>query len=179
MKCIEFKEMKITDLHNDLFLNFDRSKDVKRCYRKENDRWILRNIEYTETWDQKELEELPAELAETIIDGGYVFCACCDEKLIGIAVLLNQKFGSENQYIQLAEISVSLNYRKKGIGKQLFGLCVEKAKSIGVEKIYISTDPAEEVQKFYLSMGCTDAIEINKSIGDEEPFDRQMEYIVK
>jgi len=175
---IDFNELNINDLHDGLFLSFDRHKDVKKCYRKENGSWVVKNIEYTETWTKKELEELPAELAVTINEGGFVFGAYCDEKLIGLAVLLNKKFGSKNQYIQLAEMSVSFGYRNKGIGKKLYKLCIAKAKSIGIKKIYISADPAEETQRFYLNIGCTDAIEINKIIASEQPYDRQMEYIV-
>ena len=175
---IDFKELNIYDLHDDLFLDFDRHKDVKKCYRKENGSWIVKNIKYTETWTKKELEELPAELKITINEGGFVFGAFLNKKLIGLSVLLNQKFGSKNQYIQLAEMSVSYDYRNKGIGKKLFKLCTIKAKSIGVKKIYISADPAEETQRFYLNIGCTDAVEINKVIASEQPYDRQMEYIV-
>jgi N-acetylglutamate synthase-like GNAT family acetyltransferase len=89
---------------------------------------------------------------------------------------LNKKFGERNQYIQLENFHVSFGYRHKGIGKRLFGLCVEKAKEIGIEKLYISANTSEETQRFYLSIGCKDAVEINKKLAEEEPYDRQMEY---
>jgi hypothetical protein len=45
-----------------------------------------------------------------------------------------------------------------------------------VEKIYISANDSEETKKFYLGIGCKDAIEINKKCAEEETYDRQMEY---
>ena len=73
---------------------------------------------------------------------------------------------------------VSLEYRFKGIGKKLFKLCVNKAKQVNMEKIYISANDSEETQKFYLGLGCVDAMEINEKLAELEPCDRQMEYVV-
>jgi N-acetylglutamate synthase-like GNAT family acetyltransferase len=89
---------------------------------------------------------------------------------------LNNKFGTKKQYIQLENLHVSFNYRHRGIGKKLFELCIEKTKKIGIGKIYISANTSEETQKFYLSIGCKDAMEINRKLAEEEPYDRQMEY---
>ena len=76
-------------------------------------------------------------------------------------------------------IHVSNSYRHKGIGKKLFDFCVEKARDIGISKIYISANTAEESQRFYLGIGCKDAMEINKKLAEDEPYDRQMEYELK
>ena len=67
----------------------------------------------------------------------------------------------------------------RGIGKKLFNLCKEKAREIGSKKVYISANDSEATQQFYLGLGCKDAVEINQKMLDEEPHDRQVEYIVK
>lgn len=47
---------------------------------------------------------------------------------------------------------------------------------IGAEKIYISSHSSKESQAAYRSLGCVDAVKINKEIAENEPFDIQMEY---
>ena len=173
---IAFKELKISDINNNMLDNFNRYQEVKKSYRKENGDWVLKDIGYIKNWDRKKLETIILYFSNTINKGGYVFGAYENEKLIGFAVLLNEKFGSRKQYIQLENLHISLGYRHKGIGKKLFRLCIEKAEKLGAEKIYISANSSEETQKFYVSIGCIDAAEINKKIADDEPYDRQMEY---
>jgi N-acetylglutamate synthase-like GNAT family acetyltransferase len=92
---------------------------------------------------------------------------------------MNEKIGSSGQYIQLKFLHVSNGYRHKGIGKVLFNLCVERVKRIGIKKMYISANDSEATQRFYLGIGCKDAEEINQKLLEEEPYDRQMEYIVE
>ena len=107
---------------------------------------------------------------------GYIFGGYAENRLIGFSVLMNNKLGTKGQYIQLKFLHISLDYRHKGIGKKLFELCVKKANDIEAEKIYISANDSVDTVKFYFSLGCEDAIEINKEIAEEEPYDRQLEY---
>jgi N-acetylglutamate synthase-like GNAT family acetyltransferase len=174
------KELKIDDLNNNLLDNFNRYQDIKRCYRNENGNWVLKDIAFIENWDKKMKEEkINNSFYNSIKSGGYVFGAYNeDEKIIAFANLLSKKFGSQNQYIQLKQIHVSYEYRNLGIGKKLFSLCAKKAKEIGAKRIYISANSSEETQYFYRSIGCVDAIEINKELFEEEPFDRHMEYVI-
>ena len=66
-----------------------------------------------------------------------------------------------------------------GIGKKLFGICVEKAKTKGAKKLYISAHFSEETQSFYKKMGCVDAIYVGKDISEYHPGeDRQLEFII-
>ena len=46
-------------------------------------------------------------------------------------------------------MQVSYGYKHKGIGKKLFEMCIKKSKDIGIEKMYISANSSEEMQKFY------------------------------
>jgi N-acetylglutamate synthase-like GNAT family acetyltransferase len=181
LENITFKELIFDDINNNLLDNFNRYQKVDNYYKKENKKWVLKSDEYINflsknKWDKNRNNEVINEFIETIKEGGYVFGAYDNKKLIGFAILLNKKFGSKKQYIQLSFMQVSFGYRNKGIGKKLFELCIEKAKEIGVQKIYISTNPSEETQKFYLNIGCKDAMEINKKLAEDEPYDRQMEY---
>jgi N-acetylglutamate synthase-like GNAT family acetyltransferase len=176
MENIIFKELKLVDINNNILDNYNRYQEVKKCYRNENGKWILKDIGYIENWDKDKIQDKIRHFSDCIKNGDFIFVAYENEKLIGFAILLNKKFGNRKQYIQLDNMHISFGYRNKGIGKKLFKLCIEKAKIIGIEKIYISANTSEETQKYYLSIGCKDAEEINKELAEKEPFDRQMEY---
>jgi len=174
---IIFSELNTEEIKNNLLDNFNRYQEIKRCYRYENGNWTIKNNEYVENWDKNKKDHKIINFSHILNTGsGYIFGAFDNNVLVGYAVLFNKKFGSIGQYIQLFSLQVSFDYRNKGIGKKLFGLCIEKAKNIDISKLYISANSSEETIKFYLSIGCKDAMEINKEQAEEEPFDRQMEY---
>ena len=177
MDKILFKEITVEDIKDDLLDNFNRYQEIKRCYRHENRNWVLKDNAYVENWNKNKKDNKTIKFSNILNNNlGYIFGAFDKNVLIGYAVLFNKAFGSNGQYIQLFSLQVSFGYRNKGIGKKLFNLCIEKTKNIGVKKIYISANSSEETIKFYLSIGCIDAMEINKEQAEEEPFDRQMEY---
>ena len=177
---IAFKELTFEDIEDNLLDNFNRYQKVTKSWKNENNNWILVDIEYIVEWDKNKKENLIKLFSKIINEQmGYVFGAYENKKLIGFSVLLNNKFGSKKQYIQLKFLHISLEYRHKGTGKKLFGLCVEKAKIIGIEKIYISANDSEDTIKFYFSIGCKDAMEINKEFAEEEPYDRPLEYKIE
>jgi N-acetylglutamate synthase-like GNAT family acetyltransferase len=193
---IFIKELALDDLTDSLLEYFNRYQEVKNFYILENGEWILKDFQYIQNlndtdkmkkdfksiidWDSKKKEDvIKTTLTNSIKDGGIVF-GVFDEKnhLIAFENILLDRFGSRKQYIELKQIAVSYEYRNKGIGKELFKLCIKKAKEFGVEKIYISTSLPEETQIFYKRMGCKDAEEINKDIMERETYDRQMEYVI-
>jgi ribosomal protein S18 acetylase RimI-like enzyme len=178
MGNVEYKELKIVDIDKNLLNNFNRYQEVKKYYQNHNDNWVIKDCEYIENWDEIKLQNKITSFLNILNEGGIIFGAYDNKKMIGFATLLNKKFGSINQYIHLENMHVSYDYRHKGIGKKLFELCVSKAKCMKIEKIYISANSSEETQRFYLGIGCKDAIEINQQLAENEPYDRQMEFII-
>jgi len=179
MENIEIKELTLSDINDNLFDNFIRYQKSTKSWYKINGNWALINEEDITDWDKNQKDSLIKLFLDTIIEKrGNIFGAYKDKKLIGFSVLLNNRFGTKEQYVNLAYLHISLDYRHKGLGKKLFGLCVEKAKENGNEKIYISANNAEESIKFYLMNGCKDAMEINEQLAEEEPTNRQLEYII-
>ncbi|MDR0316808.1 MAG: GNAT family N-acetyltransferase [Treponema sp.] len=180
LEKIEIKELISDDINGSLLNNFDRYQKVTRHWKNKNGEWILIDEEYVVDWDRKKKNNVVKFFLNTIKEGkGYIFGAYEKEELIGFSVLLNNKFGTNEQYSQLKYLQVSYGHRHQGTGKELFRLCVEKAKKIGITKIYISANDSEETQKFYLDIGCKDAEEINSKLAEEEPYDRQMEYVIE
>lgn len=175
-ELIYYKELEKADINSALFANFNRFQDVKKCWRKENGKWILKDIAFTEQWNLDEYEYLIKCLQNTIITGGKVFGAFYNNVLVGFASVEYQFFGSQKNYQQLSSIHISYENRGFGIGKKLFYLVTEKAREMGAGKLYISAHSSQETQNFYKAMGCVEAIEYNSKLVEEEPFDCQLEF---
>jgi N-acetylglutamate synthase-like GNAT family acetyltransferase len=179
LENIEFKELSSKDINDNLLDHFYRYQKIKKHWIKNCENWTLIDEEYIEDWDKNRKSKKINYFSNILYESeGHIFGAYENKKLIGFSLLLKKIFGVSDQYIQLKNLHVSLDYRHKGIGKKLFELCIIKAKEIGAEKMYISANDSEETIKFYFSIGCKDATEINKEIAEEEPYDRQLEYII-
>ena len=172
----KLKELNFADLTVGLFKDFNRDQEVKKCWRRENGEWILKDVVFTEKWNAANYRFLTECLRNTVTSGGAVYGAFDQEKLLGFASLENVFLGSQKQYLQLSSIHVSCEYRGGGIGKKLFQLIAAKACRIGAKKLYISAHSAEETQAFYQALGCVDAREIQLDLAAGEPCDRQLEY---
>jgi len=177
---LELRELSKDDLCQGLLKHFNRYQEVRRVLRNENGAWVIRDISFTEEWDDKLKQEIvDVDFTNCLDSGGFVWGVFNSENsLIAFACLLSNFFGSEEQYLQLTQLHVSSDYRSMGIGGALFLTAGQKAKELGAKKLYISTHSSEESQRFYERLGCVDAVEINVELAEREPYDRQMEFLV-
>lgn len=176
---IIYKNLDIDDLNLKLFKNFNRYQDVKKCWRKENGKWLLKDIAFVEEWTSQDYIELIANLEVLLKNKGSLIGAFIDDSLAGFVAIENRLFGSKQNYIKLSEIYVSSEVRNSGIGKNLFRLAIDRALSFGGEKLYISAHSSEESQAFYRSLGCVETLEYNDELLLLEPCDCHLEYKLK
>lgn len=155
--------------------DFIRHQEVKKSWRKINDVFVLVKNEYVEDWSLEKRREVAGEILSGISDGGVGFGAFCDGRVVGYVFLSERLFGSNYQYMEIKLFHVSEPFRRRGIGKELFKLICAEAKKTGAKKLYISAHPSEESQEAYRSLGCIDAMEVDKEIAENEPYDIQME----
>ena len=174
----DYREIDALELIPALFKDFDRYQEVNRCWRKEDGCWLLKDIAFVEQWDAGDYALLSEALAATIRGGGVVLGAFRCGRLAGFASLENERFGSERQYLQLAELYVSRESRGGGIGRMLFRLTAAHARRLGARKLYLSAQSSEESQAFYRAVGCVEAIEYNAALVEKEPCDCQLEYVL-
>jgi len=177
-KKVVIRELKKYEINLPLFSNFNRYQEVTKCWRKIEGEWKIKEISFVDNWDENQYKELVKYLLNTVDTGGTVW-GVFKEELVGFASLENEFFGSKDQYLQLSSIHISKESRGEGLGKKLFKEVVKKAKSIGLEKIYISANSSIETIAFYKSLGCVEAEEYNKRLVEEEPCDCQLEYVIK
>ncbi len=176
MVTIQYKELELDEIKEVLFKKFNRYQNVKKCWRKENDNWVLKDISFIEQWGSEEYKYLIKCLKNTIKTGGKVVGAFNNNVLVGFASIENELFGSHDEYIQLSSIHISSESRGMGIGKRLFDLINNIAKDMGAKKLYISAHSSKETQAFYKAIGCVEALEYNTKLVELEPYDCQLEY---
>lgn len=176
MESIIFKELKEFEISESLFTSFNRYQDVKKCWRKENGKWTLKDIAFTEQWNLDEYKKLTKCLQNTVKTGGALFAAFNKDILVGFASIESKFFGLKKDYLELSCIHISYEYRGTGIGKKLFFLVCRRASEMGAKKLYISAHSSQETQAFYKTMGCVEAVEYNDELVAREPCDCQLEY---
>lgn len=175
---IDYKTLKMEELHSSIFKHFNRYQETKRVWFKENDQYIIKEDHFIEQWDDDKKIEVIEALKSCMISGGAVVGAFYECNLIGFANVEGEKIGGKAEYLELNYLHVSNEFRKLGIGKRLFELCCQNAKQMGVKKLYIAAHPSIETQHFYKSVGCTYAVEVIQRIYKKEPLDIQLEKIL-
>lgn len=155
----------------------DASHYIGKAWREIDGKRQLIEINYQDPDWPNGYEEHLNSLRATILEGGCAFGAF-DEKdrLLGFATINKEFFGIRYKHLLLDQMFITLECRGKGIGKELFKLCADKARDWGVDKIYICAGSAEETIAFYFALGCKEAEEINMELYEEDPRDFQLEF---
>lgn len=173
---IKYRTLDREEISLDLFAGFERRQEVTKCWRKEDGRWVVKDIAFVDQWSQEEYQFLVQCLVGTICHGGMVCGAFLGDVLKGFVSVEGEKIGARGQYMDLTSLHVSLDLRGNGVGTALFQRAAAWARQQGAEKLYISGHSAVETQAFYRAMGCVEAEEYQKKHTELEPCDCQLEY---
>ena len=172
---LKYRILNTEEINRELFKDFIRHQNVTKCWRKENDKWMIKEAPFIDDWTETDYQILISCLKNTITSNGFVYAAFYDEKLKGFVSVEPEIFGDKQGYCDLSSIHISEDMRNKGIGRTLFLAAKEWAKQKGATKLYISAHSAVESQAFYRSMGCIEAEVYNQKHVEEEPYDCQLE----
>ena len=175
---IQYRTLQPDELCLELFQNFIRHQVVTKCWKKENNQWIIKESSSVDDWSEADYRILITCLQNTIATGGFVYAAFYQDKLKGFVSVEAELFGEEQKYMDLSSIHTSEDMRNQGIGATLFLAAKEWAKKKGAEKLYISAHPAVESQAFYRKMGCTEAAVYNQKYVERDPNDCQLECVL-
>lgn len=179
MENLVYTELTADNFYFNSLDGFKRHQKVEKCWRKVGGSYALLPVAYTEEWSLSECRELAKKILYRLSLGAAAYGAIKDNRIVGFSLVINKRFGSEDQYIDLAEFYVSEPFRRKGIGRRLFQMSCNAAKKFGGEKLYISAHSAEESIAAYKSYGCVLAKEINQILAEKEPCDLQLEFELK
>ena len=171
-----YEQIRIDNFGGGSLDGFIRRQVVTECWRRVDGHWKLLPIAYVEDWDLEARRKRAEIILRSIREGGLAYGAWDQGSLVGFARLDPVRFGSQNQYVDLAQFHVSEPYRGRGIGKELFRMACAGARALGASKLYISAHSAKETMAAYQALGCVEAEEINQALADKEPCDVQLEY---
>ncbi len=177
MNDITYRKLSSDEISDSYLDAYRRYQETRRCWFFTDGTSVLKECPHVWDWDADKRRNI-AGLLRRYADKNAAFGAFCDGELAGFAALETVFSGSRGQYLNLPMLQVSADFRHRGIGKRLFAMITDEARSRGAEKLYISANNSEESQAFYRAVGCIDAKEVDKEQVEREPFDCQMEYVL-
>lgn len=172
---IQYRILAEAEITRALFHSFIRHQVVTQCWRRDGERWVIKDDPFIDDWSEAEYAELTSCLQNTLRTGGLVYGAFVDGLMKGFVSVEREIFGGENRYLDLSSIHVSEDMRNRGMGTQLFLEAKRWAKEHGGKKLYISAHSAVESQAFYRKMGCVEAAAYHQGHVEREPWDCQLE----
>ena len=148
-----------------------RKNPATGVYERREINWTDRELPNGYDWHLRRLQG-------TLGGGGSAFGCFEEDTLVGYATVEGNVFGQREKYVLLDQLFVSQAYRGRGIGRALFTLCTQKARSAGGEKLYLCAGSAENTLRFYHRLGCVLAAEPDSALLAEDPNDIQLEYLL-
>ena len=115
--------------------DFIRHQTVTACWRKINNDWKLVPNVYEENWSQVQCREIAEDVVHHINLDQTGFGAFHGERIIGFATISHRIFGTAARHVELVCLQISEEYRRQGIGRQLFSMACEEARRLGAEKL--------------------------------------------
>lgn len=156
--------------------SIDRREVIENIYYFENGELVLKPEYYDmQGWPSGDVEKSSQALLDCFDRGGWFLGAFDDGKLVGAAILDNKFIGRDGNQLQLKFLHVSRNYRKHGLGKQLFHLAADRAREMGAKQMYISATPSENTVNFYMRLGAVVTKEPDAELFALEPEDIHFE----
>lgn len=117
---LKYRVLYAEEICRELFRDFTRHQIVTKCWRKENEKWIIKDAPFIDDWTEGDYQILVSCLKHTILSKGFVYAAFYDGKLKGFVSVEPEIFGGEQRYCDLSSIHISEDMRNRGIGKKLF-----------------------------------------------------------
>ena len=152
------------------------SQYIGRAWRNVDGELRLVDINYQDPDFPEGFDNHLYRLQQTVKSNGVAIGAFNDGQMVGFSALNLSPFGDKHRYVLLDQLFVSLEFRRKGIGKKLFLITASEANKNSMQKIYICAGSSAETLAFYRSLGCVDAVEVNRKFSDNDPRDIQLEY---
>lgn len=162
-----------------LIWQIDRREIVEKIYFLQDGKLVLKPDYFDiQGWPPGEAEHYTPILLDCYDRGGMFWGTFEHDVLVGVSILESKFIGMQQNALQLKFLHISRDFRKRGLGTTLFNTAVEKAKTLGAERLYISATPSENTVNYYLRLGCAPATEIDPELFALEPEDIHLEYLI-
>lgn len=178
MPGIVIRQLQRTELPD--IWQIDRREVIQNIYYLEEGELVLKPGYFNmQGWPPGEGDLYTGILLDCFDRGGQYYGAFDGEKIVAAMVLESKFIGPQHDQLQLKFLHVSRDYRKTGLGIQLFDLAVSLALEKGAKALYISATPSENTINFYMNRGCTIAKVVDPELWALEPEDIHLVYNLK
>jgi predicted N-acetyltransferase YhbS len=156
----------------DLFWTIDRREVIRNIYVLRDGELVL-TPKYVDVpgWAPGQREQGAEHISDCFERGGSAFGIFDGKELVGAALTDSILRGESRDRIQLARLHVSRDYRRRGIGVELFDAARADARERGARYLYVSAAPTENTVNFYLHRGCRLAVPPDPDLLALEPED--------
>ena len=133
----------------------DRREIVERVFDLRDGQLVSRPDRFDiRGWPPGDAEKL-TPIFEATLDRGGAFLGVFDgEHLVALAVVDTLPLGRSHDLRQLTFLHVGRDYRRLGLGSELFEAAQAFVAGLGGAGLYVSATPSENTVGFYLHRGC-------------------------
>jgi GNAT superfamily N-acetyltransferase len=164
---ITIREMNSSEVNR--ISEIDRTEHITKYYKRKGETIEVIDIEFrVPPWNSREKIKEWFPIAENYQN---MWGAFDRGKLVGFSVYRSQL---DDGMAQFAILHVSRDFRGKGIGRELSKKVIDKARSEGKRRIYLTASPTKSTVDFYLKLGFELAEQLNEELYKLEPNDIHM-----
>ena len=151
---ITYRKITQNELDINYFVSFKHNQRWSRQWIKQDNVWMLKQIEGSRSWPFEKRAWISEYLKEQIQNGGFAIGAFQDDKIIAFVCVSGKIM---DDYANLTMLFVDDDFKRLGIGRKLFEIAKKEALRSGAKKLFISAISSEETILFYFAVGCKDA----------------------
>lgn len=176
-QSITYRQLTCDELYK--YKQLDRTEQVDHIHYLREGKLVLEAEHWdVPDWSPEEKQRRIRRFRDLWAKGATFFGAFDGETLVGISILDHTPVATGVNRLNLDGLWVSHGYRAKGIGRRLFSLAAQEARSRGARSMYVSATPSKNTIRFYLEMGCQLADPIDPELFEHEPEDIHLERIL-
>ena len=150
----------------------DRSEEADQLYVVRDHQLVLLDEGFTHPgWDQAYYDVRLPRLYTSYDHEGSGWSILTDDRLVGISVLDGRWIGPARDTLDLTFFHVSRELRGQGVGRKLWDLSLNLARSRGAKHLYVSSSDSRNTVDFYLARGLTLAAPPDPALFEVAPTD--------
>jgi len=160
-------------------MQLDRTETIEHIYTMRDGKLVLEPEHWdVSDWNDASKQERIANLQAVFDKSATFFGAFDGDKLAGMSVLDHNPVRTGVDRLNLEGLWVSYGHRGKGVGKTLFHMAAQAARSRGAKVMYVSATSSENTVHFYQRLGCQHANPIDPTLFAKEPKDIHLELVL-
>ena len=154
----------------------DRSEEADQIYVVRNHQLVLLDEGFTHPgWDQDYYDVRLPRLYTSFDNDGAGWSVLQDDRLVAISVLDGRWIGADRDTLDLTFFHVSRHLRGEGVGRRLWDLSLDLARSRGATNLYVSASDSRRTVDFYLARGMHIAPAPDPALFEVSPTDIPLE----